>query len=485
MVLNILRSRKFSRRILLAVLILILPAFVLWGMGSVTSRPDLIGEIGRRKIYLDDFAKSRRGIKAQVLFSYYGDYAALNQILNNRSMLNLMAWERLLLLEAARDKKIRVANADVLSFIARHPLFQRNGIFQREAYESILRNTLSMTPRQFEELVRENLRVRILRQEILKNTDVSEKELLEYYGSLHDQVELSYVLLNKSVFMPEKQPSDEEIKKFYETNIIRYTEMPKTEVEYIALPYADNDGKNSVLETAEKIYAQLETSSSGFSETAEKFGLRYGKTSPFSREDTIPGIVFFKEFPEAAFSLKKGETSSLIFPPREKGTAYILRKIKDTPPRKLSFQEAREAAIKDLSGEEALARANEEARISYAKTKMGSDTLEETAQKFGLKVQQTGPISSEGYVENVGSAKKMVAAARKLAPGDIVPPISLENGTVLARIDRIVPASEAAFEEEKAKLREALLIRKQMQALEAWFRENKQRIILKRSLEGI
>jgi len=54
MVLSILRSRKFSKRILTALLILIIPAFLLWGVGSLKNRPGKIGKIDGKLIYSDE-----------------------------------------------------------------------------------------------------------------------------------------------------------------------------------------------------------------------------------------------------------------------------------------------------------------------------------------------------------------------------------------------------------------------------------------------
>ena len=73
MVLSILRSRKFSKRVLLALLVIIIPAFVFWGAGSLTDRPELIGTIGGTKVYPDDFMESFQGIKSQIFMSYYGN----------------------------------------------------------------------------------------------------------------------------------------------------------------------------------------------------------------------------------------------------------------------------------------------------------------------------------------------------------------------------------------------------------------------------
>ena len=69
MVMNVLRSRKFAKRVLFALLVLIIPAFVLWGVGSITQKPPVIGQIGRQKVRIDDLAKSAQGARIQILLT--------------------------------------------------------------------------------------------------------------------------------------------------------------------------------------------------------------------------------------------------------------------------------------------------------------------------------------------------------------------------------------------------------------------------------
>ncbi len=174
MVMNILRSKKVTRNVLLALLVLIIPAFVLWGVGGLSKKPPMVGQIGNRKIFPDAFAKSRKGIRIQILFTYYQNYETLKKILQNRALVNHMAWERLVFLTASRDQRIKITDKDILFFISNHPLFQRKGAFDKEAYNYILRNNLSVEPREFEELVRENLQIRQFRQDLVNVIDVSE-----------------------------------------------------------------------------------------------------------------------------------------------------------------------------------------------------------------------------------------------------------------------------------------------------------------------
>ncbi len=485
MVLKILRSRKFAKRVLLGLLILIIPAFILWGAGSVTKGPGLIGKIGKQKIYLNDFAKSRQGIKVQVLFTYYGDLNTLNQILQNRPMINFMAWERLVLLNEARSRKIKVANDDVLSFISQHPLFLRDGAFDKGVYNYILRNNLSVGPRQFEELVRENLQVKLLRHDLLKNINITEEDVLEYYRTMNDRIEFSYMTIDKAPFSEDVTVSDEEAREFYEANKDKFFEPAKVEVEYIELSYENASEKSSVAGEMEKIYPELSKFPTRFRQIADEHGMRYGDTGPFSRRDAIPGIPFFKDFHDMAFAMKEGEISPLVFSAPEKGSAYVLRKVRDIPPRHQGFEELRPDIMKNLAERKTLLLAEKKANELLAKMAETGATLEETASELGQETQKTEPVAFSGYIENIGPAKEIIIHAHKTGQGKLMPPVITQKGALLMRVDNILPADEADFEENKETLRRNLLMQKQANTLDKWFREEAPKVELKKALEEL
>ncbi|RKY40829.1 MAG: hypothetical protein DRP85_07805 [Candidatus Makaraimicrobium thalassicum] len=485
MVLKILRSRKFAKRVLTALLILIIPAFVLWGVGSMTRRPEIVGLIGNQKIRADDFAKSRQGIKIQILFAYYTNSDTLRQLLRARSLLNSMAWERLILLNAAHKEKVNVTNDDVLSFISRHPMFQRNGVFDKQVYAYILKNTLAMRPRQFEELVRQNLQVKSFRLGLLKDISVSEKEILEDYKKANDKVELSYIIIDKDLFTDQVTVSAEEVEKYYESNKNKFFEPAKIEVEYIKFPYEDTSARNAVVPEIEKIHSEVERSPARFEKIAENSGWRYGKTGPFSLKDVPPGITFFKEFQDTAFALKQGEISRPVFSSPEKGTAYILRKTRDIPRRRQDLKEVEKDIRKTLAGRKCLVLARKKANNLYAEMTETDVTLEETAAALAQQIKTTGPVTSGGYIENVGPAKEIVTRAQKAGEGRILPPIPVKKGAFFARVDAVLPTDEADFREKKENLHKTILSRKQMNAMEKWFKESKAKTELKKSLEDL
>jgi peptidyl-prolyl cis-trans isomerase D len=482
MVLATLRSKKFKRNLLLLVLILIIPAFVLWGVGSMSDRPVLVGEIGKHKVNAEEFDKSRQGIRIQVLLSYFQDTETLKKIFENRAMVNYMTWERLVYLDAAKKAGVKASDADVRAFIGSHPLFMRNGAFDQAAYTYFLRNNLSMDAHQFEALVKENLQVKNFRQTILKDITVSDEEALDFYKKTNDKVDLSYVFINKDQYADAAKPKDEEVKSFYDENKSKMFSPPRVVAEYIEIPYADAKGRDDAERALTGLYPALEKDPAKFIEDAKAAGLKTGETAPFSREEVIPGIEFSKDFHAAAFSLREGEISPIILTAQDKGTAYLIRKKADVPPHNLSFEEVKGDIEKALADHKAMNITAAKADDILKKISSG-ETLEQAASDIPSGIKTTGMISYKDYIENVGPAQDAVIAAVETGEGKVMLPIPTDNGMLIARADKITAADVSEFEKNKASITKNILIQKQMAALDGWLSQKALQVKLKKSLE--
>lgn len=486
MVLNILRSKKFSRRVLLGILILIIPAFVLWGVGSLTDRPEPVGEIAGRKITDAAFSESRQGIKLQIILNYYGNYQLLNSIIRNRPLVNSMAWERLLLLAAAQKENINVDNREVTSYIANHPLFQRDGNFSQEAYSMILANpAVSMQPRQFEELIRENLIVKTLRDKILGKVDVTEEEIFEEYRRLNDKVKFSYILFDKEDFSEGVIVSREDVKNTYEANKDKFYSLPKADVEFIEIAYTSQEEKDEAFKKIESFYGKVKDDASKFIEAAEASGLKTGSTGPFTRNDVIPGVTFFQDFQNASFTLKEGQISMPLFSGEEEGIAYVIRKKSHVPPEPFTLEEVKGDIRMALEDIKKLEKAKIKAEESYQKISKEGYSFTEEASSSGKNVITTDEVGSEDYIENIGPASGVLLAAREAGEGSITPPLITRKGVLIIRVDEIIPADTSAYSDQKENIKARVLSGKQVSVMEEWFQENAPKSKVSKPLEEL
>ncbi|MFH1394761.1 MAG: peptidylprolyl isomerase [Candidatus Omnitrophota bacterium] len=486
MVLKILRSKKFAKRTLLGLSILIIPAFVLWGIGNVAKGPEVIGIIGNKKIYTDDLAKSHQGIKTQLLFSYGGNYNAFSQILKNQPLLNYMAWERLILLSSARGNRFRITNKNIVSFISQHPLFQRNGVFDNTIYQFVLRNVLSMDARQFEELLRENLRIDLFRQNLIKDVSVSDNELKDYFKNITDKVTISYLLIDKESFSDKVSVSDEEIALYYEDNKETFFEEAKAKIDYIEMPFDSTEEKNSAINILRNLLPELRNTPEKFKEKAEEHNLKYGAPLPFSRNDIIPNIPVFKDFVDTSFTLKPDEISSPVINSQEdKGVIYILHKIQDIPREQKTLDTVHEIIVDIISDTKSLDSAKTKADALFQEITENNLSLKQAAEKSGQTIQTIEPVKSTGYIENIGPANIIVSRAKETGKNKIIPPIPVKNGVLIAHVDEIISEQDSVFEEKKEDMRKQLLNKKQIDTLRTWFDKNKASARLKKPFNEI
>ncbi|MCX5680665.1 MAG: SurA N-terminal domain-containing protein [Candidatus Omnitrophica bacterium] len=197
--LKILRHKNVSKFILWGILILILPAFVVWGAGSMGKSgdkgPKFVGTIYGKKVSFDNFAGAVSSVRCQIFLNYFNNPKVLDELLKNQSLVGKIAWDRLIMIKEAKRLKIKSADAEVIAYIRSHPLFMRNGRFDTQLYEYILRNNLGLDPRTFEEIVRENIAMQKMNESLTKDIAVSDDELGAYYRAENCKFKISYALL--------------------------------------------------------------------------------------------------------------------------------------------------------------------------------------------------------------------------------------------------------------------------------------------------
>lgn len=480
MVMHILRSKKVAKRVLLGLLIVIIPAFVLWGAGSFLNQPEYVGKIGGKKINTDDFSKSIQGIRAQILLSHYGNFKALNALLQNRELINQMAWERLIMLDAAKRKRINISDRDLLGFLTVHPLFKRGGSFSRDSYEMLVRNNLGMETRSFEELVRENLMVNLFRRSLFKDLDISDAEVLEYYKRNNDSVSISYIYLSKDDFSGGIEVTLEEAQEYFNNNKGVFISPEQIDVEYITVPFANATEKDQAIEIVKKVYPELLKSPGSFRKIAESNNLRYTQTGLFSRRDLVPGMENLKGLQALAFDLKIGQVGPPVISPEDTGSAYVLNKTKEVPPRELAFQDVTEEVISIIKENRGFALAQEKAEEIK-----DSPSLQGAAKLSGKKIEKADNLKAGSYINGVGPAKEILSSLTNAAAGEMNEPLIVQNGVLIVQIDSITPADAKEFEEKKSDLKQTLISIKQMELMDAWMRENAGRAKLRNSVSGL
>lgn len=220
--LKLFRKKAVTKFVLWSLLILILPAFVMWGSASMSRSkdkgPNYVGIVDGKKISFEALYAAILGVRCQIILNYFNQPQILDALLNNRSMVAKVAWDRILLLNEAKKLKIKIPDKEVIGSIKKHPLFLRNGVFDDKFYSYMLRNNIGMEARSFEEIVRENLIIQKLSSYLAKDQKITNDEVLDEYNKEFSKIKIAYILMEPEEFINQVKVEETAIKEFYEKN---------------------------------------------------------------------------------------------------------------------------------------------------------------------------------------------------------------------------------------------------------------------------
>ncbi|MDP3730406.1 MAG: SurA N-terminal domain-containing protein [Candidatus Omnitrophota bacterium] len=393
--LKLFRKKIVMKIILWGLVIIVVPAFVMWGgAGSSRSKdkgPGYVGIVGNRKVSFDELSGALSGVRSQIILNYFNQPKALEALLSNKPILAKLAWDRILMMEEAKKAGMKISDKEVVEALRSHPLFLRNGTFDDRFYTYMLRNNIGLEPRAFEETVRENISLQKLSASITKDIKLSDDDILSEYKKEFAKIKISYVLLEPKDYLGKVSVDENAVKDFYEKNkgglIIKSNlkgAIPDRQATFEEAK-ADIERYLKGVETVKmlkersgEIYKELLERTGNIGETfagaASKLGLNVKGTDFFSKKDPVEAIGDSSIIVEASYGLKDFELSK----PIEIGKGYIIFEIVD---RKAVDEEAFAKEKEEYSKKVLEARSN----LEMEKWLKG---LEDKA-KLAIKLEET------------------------------------------------------------------------------------------------
>jgi len=333
--LKILRSKKIAKFIFWALVILILPAFVMWGTGdsgrSQDGGPRFVGLIDGKKVSFDDFAQSLQNIRCYVTLEHFDQPQILTVFLQSSPFIGKMAWDRLIMAREAKKYRIKVSDKEVIAFIRSHPIFLRDGQFDGKSYEYILKNNMGVYPRSFEEMVRENIAIQKFNDMLTKDLKATDEEILAAYRKQNDKFKVVYVITNVSDFVGETKVTDEEAKEYYDThknefllsknkpdqsdNTQKFSNFEDVKASIETL-LAEKKAKPLAAQHMEEKYAAIkelmEKDKISFEQAVSNLGMKTQETGLFAKSEYLDGIGEALPLANEASKLKVGDMSGVI-----------------------------------------------------------------------------------------------------------------------------------------------------------------------------
>ncbi len=410
------------------ILALIAIPFALWGINSYfDAGPRVtVAEVNGTEISQSDYRRALEPLRSQLPPQTVESAAFKKQLVQSLV-------EQTLLVEDALDQGYRVSNARLVNLIREQEYFRRDGQFDQERYQALLRNE-GLTARDFEQRLRDqnltgqvragfaasgivtaeevDAMVRLLQQardvtyalvrpdSYRAKVTVTAEEIQAYYdkhtelGRTPEQVRVAYLMLSAEELTKRHEPTKADIEKAYEENASRFVKPAKRTASHILVEVkgAGDAAEQQALARVQALEKQVR-SGADFAALARKSSDDKESSPRGGDLGEIRAGVLPAELDAALVALKPGQVSA---PVRTSYGYHLIKLTKLTPESRRPLAEVRNDLVKDLrarKGEEKYYELSEKFRdIVYAQP----ESLEPAAKALGLEIRQSDWFTRSG-----------------------------------------------------------------------------------------
>ena len=315
--------------------------------------------------------------------------------------------------------------------------------------------------------------VRFDAKDLAKEIAPSDAELQAFYADpanaaqfqAGERVDIDYVVLDLDTASKGVVVSEEDLRKYYEQNIARYSTPEERRASHILIkadasaPAAE---RAKAKQKAEELLAELKKNPAAFADLARRHSQDPGSAVNGGDLDFFGRGAMVKPFEEAAFSLQPGAMSGVV----ESDFGYhIIRLTAVRGGEKRSFESVRrelEAEVRRELGQKKFSDAAADfGNIVYEQ----SDSLKPAADKLGLEIRReknlerkpaanaTGPLASEKFRAALFSPE--VLRNKRNTDAVETGPSQLVSG----RVTQYTPARPLPFAEVRDQVRQQLIAR--------------------------
>ncbi|MCK4948218.1 MAG: SurA N-terminal domain-containing protein [Candidatus Aureabacteria bacterium] len=526
----LIKMHKYSKYILIGILVLIIPAFVLWGGGGGGSpEGPITGFIFGKPVDSNEYSSSLRGAaswqiislclfyKVQNYETILANKQVLESIISQESALRKEAWNRLLFEKEAGDMGILVSDKEVTKWIARFPLFQTSGRFAEDKFNTVLRFLFfNSTQSGFIKELKRSLLIEKLQNLITTNIMVTDSEAEKYYIKENEKRDLSFLSFPYKNYVDKVSCTGEEIEQYYKNNKELFRVDEKVKVDYITLEINDKDPtinitnaekeafysknkerfrkKDNSLKTFDEckedisktltmkrasdlvsnkltdIFFDIDSGKLSAEEAAKKHNVQLQKSDFFTRFESIKGISNPIIFARVAFTTEINKVSAPVF----LGNEFVILIPRVKMPSKIPpFDNCKNRAEESLKISKAKKIAYKEAGVSRKrmeeKIQKTPDTpLENIAKELGFAIETSKSVSASSKTQAGDESPQFNNVAFSIGENILSEPIEIMSGTVILWITNTVKPDMSAFEKKKENYREKVVREKQQIVYYEW-----------------
>jgi len=338
----------------------------------------------------------------------------------------------------AKNLGIDVTADEVRQAVETYPYFQDQGKFIGiERYKALLASNDISVP-DFEQDVRNEQLVKKVREVITDSMSVSDRELRDEFARTNQQTVVEYVLFKKDDFKKQVKPTEAELRAYFDGHKDSYKVKEKRRIQYLLVPASkiistvkvtepeilaawnqrsheeiveaahilfripDPSKEAEVKAKAESVLKQVKAGGD-FAALAKKYSEDTGSAAhggvlgPIRR-----GQMGTKEFEDAAFSLKAGETSDLV---RSAAGYHIIKVLSRVTP---TLASSRDSIIAEIQSKKAMEIAKQAAEQAATMAQKQKD-LSLVAKSLGVaaEIKETPPFEKDDNPFELGISQAM------------------------------------------------------------------------------
>ena len=500
--------RKHTRIMQFLLFLLIFPSFVLFGLegynrfreggatvATVNGQDITQGEWdAAHRSQVERMRSSMPNVDVKLFDTPEAKYSTLERLVRDR-----------LLQVAASELRLGASDSRLAAELQQNPtiaaLRRADGTLDMDRYRQLL-NTQGMSPESFEAQVRADLASRQVMSGVgvtsFSSTALADVTLNAFY----EQRQVQVARFAPSDFVAQINPTDAELEVFYKANADKFQSAELADIEYVVLnltavqkdivvPEADlrtyyeqNAARLAGLEErrashilinadkalpaterdaarakAQALLTEVQKSPTQFAELARKNSQDVGSAAKGGDLDFFGRGAMVKPFEDAAFALKKGETSGVV---ETEFGFHIIRLTDIKQPEQKSFESQRAKLELEVRGQLAQRKFAEAAEQFTNLVYEQSDSLKPAADRLKLEVQRVSNLGREPVAGNTAANNPKLLAAvfsqdsiekkRNTEAVELAP-----NVLAAARIISYNPARTLPLDEVKARVREQVV----------------------------
>jgi peptidyl-prolyl cis-trans isomerase D len=459
-----------------------------YNTGTTTSDNPVLAEVGGKKI---------TALEAQQLFQKYSQGRIPPDLLEVYlpQFVEQMVSERAALYEANRLGITATDDEALSSIVANYPQYFPNGsLASKDQFEAALAQQ-GITLQDVVDEARDQVILRKMQSAVLGSIVVTPKDIEDEYRKKNEKMKIQYIAFPPAKFRDQAKPTDEEVRKYYDSNKASFAQPAKTAFQVVVLDQdkvaatinvtdeqlraaysssLDNfrmpervharhillktEGKSdaekkALMAKAEDLLKQLKNGAD-FAELAKKYSDdgskdQGGDLGWFTHGQMVP------EFDSVAFSLKPKELSGVV---TSQFGYHIIQTLEKDPAKLKPFEEVKDELAKEVRAQAVTDKMQMLGDQMHADLIKSPKSAADIAKKYGADLIVVPSAAPGEAIPGLGVNPEIDSTLASMKPDEVSPELVLPNNRMAVVIlNSRTPGRPAEFSEVQAQIRDKLV----------------------------